>query len=88
MDLDHRRALYIAAAIQGMLTAEQPDGPKDETYIAHRAVVIADTAVGLQEGTLGYDDEGDPAEGEADPETPAEGEADPAASSGEGLPTA
>lgn len=67
MDHELRKAMYIAAAIQGMLAAEAPDTTLPTAFLADRAVDIANAAIGIETGELVYD-EGDliPPEGAED----------------------
>lgn len=74
MDQELRRAMYVAAAIQGMLTAESPDVAYGAAWVADRAVEIANTAMQLEDGTLVLGEAPPELEGEAGVEAGVEAE--------------
>ena len=55
MDHELRRAMYIAAAIQGMMAAESPDVTMESAFVADRAVEIANNAISIETGEMVYE---------------------------------
>ena len=54
MDNELRRAMYVAAAIQGMLAAEATNVTLSVPFLADRAVELANAAIDLETGKLIY----------------------------------
>lgn len=52
MDQELRKAMYTAAAIQGILSAEAPDVNYTSDWVADRAVEVATKAIQIEDGEL------------------------------------
>ena len=51
MDHELRKAMYVQAAIQGILSSEPADYAWDSDYIASRAIEVAEVTLGIEDGT-------------------------------------
>jgi hypothetical protein len=52
MDQELRKAMYVAAAIQGILSAEAADVNYNSDWVADRAVEVATKAIQIESGEL------------------------------------